>query len=163
MVFYKVGFVKLFVGYVNVDWFVEVVKIETKMAFHFKNTNKDIIFGKKDEKPYGDNNICRFCEKKFFSSKVRDHCHLTGKNRRPALTKGDINVTQKQNNFIPLVFHIFRNYDCHLFLNKLVDEEKDNFEVDNIPKRNEDFFSVSSGCINFLDSYRFLSYLRFVS
>ena len=115
MAFYKVGFMNLFAGYVNVDWFVEVVKLEIKMAFTIKNTNKDIIIGKKDEKLYGDINICRFYEKEFFSFKVRDHCRLTGKNGRPAFTKGDINVTQKQNVFIPLVFHIFRNYDCHLY------------------------------------------------
>ena len=45
----------------------------------------------------------------------------------------------------------------------MVDEKKDKFEFDIIPKRNEEFFSCTSGCIRFLDSYRFLFYLRFVS
>ena len=30
-------------GYNNVDWFVgEVIKLENKMSFYFKNTNKDL-------------------------------------------------------------------------------------------------------------------------
>ena len=65
-------------GYNNVDWFVdEVLKIENKMAFFFKNTKKDIIMTKEDEEDFRTNNICRFCQKEIISDKVRDHCHLT--------------------------------------------------------------------------------------
>ena len=49
----------------NVDWFVdEVIKLEIKMAFYFKNTKKDIIMTEENEKDYRINNICRFFEKK---------------------------------------------------------------------------------------------------
>ena len=37
------------------------------------------------------------------NSKVRDHCHLTGKYIRPAHSICNINVTQKQINFIPII------------------------------------------------------------
>ena len=38
-------------GYNNVDWFVdEVIKLENKLAFYFKNTNKDISMTKKMKK-----------------------------------------------------------------------------------------------------------------
>ena len=48
-------------GYTNVDWFVnEVIKLENKMAFCFKNTKKDIIMTEDDEEDYRNNNICRF-------------------------------------------------------------------------------------------------------
>ena len=51
-------------GYKNVDWFVdEVMKLENKMAFYFKNTNKDIIMTGENEEDYRNNKICRFCEK----------------------------------------------------------------------------------------------------
>ena len=54
-------------GYDNVDWFVdEVIKVENKMTFYFKNTNKDIIMTKENE-DYKNNNICRFCEKKILN------------------------------------------------------------------------------------------------
>ena len=103
-------------GHNNVDWFVdEVIKLENKMAFYFKNTKKDIIMTEEDEEDYKNDNICRFCEKEILSDKVRDHCHLTGKYRGPAHNTCNINVTQKQSNFIPFIFHNFSNYDCHMF------------------------------------------------
>ena len=145
-------------GYDNVDWFVnEIIKLENKIAFYFKNTNKDIIKTDKDEEDYKNNNICRFCEKFIESDKVKDHCHLTGKYRGPSHSKCNINVTQKQSNFIPFIFHNFSNYDCHMFFKKSVDKKnnKVNFEI--IPKTNEEYISVTYGCIRFIDSYRFLS------
>ena len=90
------------------------------MAFYFKNTNKGIIMAQEDEEDYRNNNICRFCEKEILSDKVRDHCHLTGKYRGSAHNTCNINVTQKQSNFIPFIFHNFSNYDCHMFFKKLV-------------------------------------------
>ena len=54
-------------GYDNVDWFVvEVIKLENKMTFYFKNTKKDIIMTEEDEEDFR-NNICRFCEKKILN------------------------------------------------------------------------------------------------
>ena len=53
-------------GYDDVDWFVvEVIKLENKMTFYFKNTKKDIIMTEEDEEDFRNNNICRFCEKKY--------------------------------------------------------------------------------------------------
>ena len=75
--------------------------------------------------------------KKKLIDKVRDHCHLTGQYRGPPHNKCNVNVTQKQNNFIPFVFHNFSNYDCHLFLKKFVDKKYEKVKFDNIPKTNE--------------------------
>ena len=112
----KCGYYKSPLGYNNEEWFVkEVIKIENKMTFYFKNTKKDIIMTEKDEKDYRNNNICRFCEKQIISDKVRDHCHLTSKYRGPAHSKCKIIVTQNKSNFIPFIFHNFSNYDCHVF------------------------------------------------
>ena len=145
-------------GYNNVDWFVdEVIKLENKMTFYFKNTKKDIIMTDEDEEDYRKNNICRFCGKFIESDKVRDHCHLTGKYRGPAHSKYNINVTQDQSNFIPFIFHNFSNYDCQIFFKKLVDKKNDKVIFDIIPKTNEEYISVTYGCIRFIDSYRFLS------
>ena len=145
-------------GYDNVDWFVdEVIKLENKMAFYFKNTKKDIIMTEEDEEDFRNDNICRFCEKVIESDKVRDHCHLTGKYRGPAHSKCNINVTQKQSNFIPFIVHNFSNYDFFFFFKKLVDKKKDKVDFDIIPKTNEEYISVTYGCIRFIDSYRFLS------
>ena len=59
--------------YKNVNWFVnDVIKIEKEMAFYFKNTKKDRIKTEEDVEDYGNNNICRFCEKNIECDKVRD-------------------------------------------------------------------------------------------
>ena len=154
----KSDYYKFPLGYDNVDWFVdEVIKLKNKMVFYFKNTKKDILMTDDDEEDFIIINICRFCEKEIISDKVRDHCHLTGSYRGPAHSKCNVNVTQKQRNFIPFLFHNFSNYDCHMFFKKLVDKKKDKVDFDIIPKTNEEYISVTYGCIRFIDSYRFLS------
>ena len=62
-----------------------------------------------------------------FSDKVRDHCHLTRKYRGHADCKYNIIVRQPQSKFNPntFQFHFFSNYDCHLFLKKLIDKKND--------------------------------------
>ena len=121
----KSDYYKSPLGYDNVEWFVDqIIKLENKMAFYFKNTKKDIIMTDKDEEDYQNNDICRFCEKNNESDKVRDLCHLTGDYRGPAHSKCNINVTQQQSNFIPFIFHNFSNYDSHMFFKKLVDKKK---------------------------------------
>ena len=79
------------------------------MAFYFKNTNKDIIMTEEEQEDFENNNICRFCEKNIESDKVRYPCQSTGKYRCPAHSKCNVNVTQKQSNFIPFIFHNFSN------------------------------------------------------
>ena len=145
-------------GYDNIDWFVkEVIKLENKTAFFFKETKKDIIMTKENEEDLKNINICRFCEKEIIFDRISDHCHLTGKYRGPAHNICNINVNQKDSNFIAFVFHIFSNYDCHMFFKKLVDLKKDKVKFEIIPKTNEEYISVKYGCIRFIDSYHFLS------
>ena len=127
------------------------------MASYFKNNRKDIIMTEKDEKDFDNHNICRFCEKKNISDKVREHCRLTGKYRGPAHNTCNINFTEKQSNFIPFIFHNFCNYDCHMFFQKFVDKKIDEVTFDSIPKTTEKYNGVTYGCIRFIDSYRFLS------
>ena len=154
----KSGYYESPSGYDNVDWFVkEIVKLENKMAFYFKNTKKEIIMTQEDEEDYKNNNICRFCEKEILSDKVRDHCHLTGKYRGLSHNICNVNVKQKDSNFIPFAFHNFSNYDCHMFFKRLIDLKKYKVKFKIIPKTNEEYNTVKYGCISFFDSYRFLS------
>ena len=154
----KSGYYESNLGYDNVVWFVkEVIKLENKKAFYFKNTNNDIIMTKEDEEDFENNNICRFCEKEISSDKVRDHCHLTGRYRGPSHNICDINVKQKDSNFNPFAFHNFSNYDCHMFFKKLVELKQDKVKFEIIPKTNEEYIKVRDGCIRFIDSYCFLS------
>ena len=154
----KSGYYESPLGYDNVNWFVkEVIKLENKMAFFFKNTKKDIIMKEENEEDYRNNINCRFCEKEIVSDKVIDHCHLTGKYRGPAHNTCNINVKQKDSIFIPFEFHNFSNYDCHMFFKKLVVLKKDEVKFKILPKTNEEYIAVKYGCIRFIDSYRFSS------
>ena len=140
----KSGYHKSPLEYNNVDWFVdEVIKLENKMVFYFENTKKDIIMTDEDEEDFKKDNFCRFCEKNIGCDEVRDHCHLTGKYRGPAHSKCNINVTQKQSNFIPFILHNFSNYDCHMFFKKLVDKKNDKVDFDIIPRTNEEYISAT--------------------
>ena len=154
----KSDYYKSPLGYNNVDWFVdEIIKLENKKTLYFKNNKKDIIKTEEDEEDFSNNIICQFCEKNIESDKVRDHCHLTGKNRGPAHSKCNINVSQNQSNFTPFIFHNFSNDDCHMFFKKLLDKKNDKVKFDIILKTNEEYISMTYGCIRFIDSYRFLS------
>ena len=135
----KSGYHEFSLAYDNVDWFVnEVIKLENKMAFYFKNSKKDIIMTEEDEENFENDNICRFCEKEILSDKVRNHWHLTGKYRGPAHSKCNVNVTRKQSNFQPFMFHNFSNYDCQMFFKNLVDSKIDKVKFDMITETNEE-------------------------
>ena len=67
----KSDYYKYPLGYDNADWFVdEVIKLENKMTFYFKNTKKDIIMTEENEEDFRNKNICRFCEKNNESDTV---------------------------------------------------------------------------------------------
>ena len=44
-----------------------------------------------------------------------------------------------------------------MFFTKMVNKKKDKVDFEIIPKTNEEYISVTYGCIRFIDSYRFLS------
>ena len=145
-------------GYENVNWFVdEIIKLENKMNFWFKNTKKDIIMTEENKQDFENDNICRHCEKYIETDKVRDHCHLTGNYRGPAHSDCNLKVKQKDSDFITIGLHNFSNYDCHMFFKLLVDRKKRNVKFEIIPKTDEKYISVKYGCIKFKDTYRFLS------
>ena len=95
---------------------------------------------------------------RFFDGKVRDYCILTGKYREPAHFQCYKNVKdkQKQYNFVPILFHNFSNYDCHLFFKTLIDKKPNYINLSVIPKTNEEYLSVNYGMQKFIDSFKFL-------
>ena len=154
----KGGYQKSPLGYGNVDWFVdEINKLENKMKFWFRKTEKDIIMTQEDNDAFENKNICRFCEKKIEAGQVKDHRHLTGRYRGPDHNTCNINVNQKDSIFIKVILHKFSIYDCHLFFKQLVDKTRDKVDYKVIPKTNEEYISIRYGCARFIDSYRILS------
>ena len=159
----KDGYVKYF-GEDCVEWFInEMLEIESYMKTYFKNEieiNLDTI-------PENYNQTtCWLCEKEFKPKDMkenpiaRDHCHLTGRFRGLAHNNCNLNTRKDHTSFVPILFHNFSGYDCHLIFEKLINmATKKNIKInenDIIAKSSETCISVKIGCLKFLDSYRFL-------
>ena len=106
------------------------------------------------------------CEKEFRPKDkkenpiVKDHCHLTGRCRGLAHNNCNPKTRKTHTSFVPLLFHNFSGYDCHLIFGKLINiatEKNINInENDIIAKSSENYISVKIGCLKFFDTYRFL-------
>ena len=70
---------------------------------------------------------------------------MTGKFRVPAHNTCNINVKQKDSNFIPFAFHNFSIYDSKMFSKRLVDLKKGKVKFEIIPKTNEEYIVVKYG------------------
>ena len=61
------GYCESILGYNSVEWFVnDVMILQNKMFFYFKNTKKDINMTQENKKDFENNNNCRFCGKNYF-------------------------------------------------------------------------------------------------
>lgn len=104
---------------------------------------------------------CHICNGLLGSDRVRDHSHLTGKYRGAA--HNECNLNYQVGKFIPIYFHNFSGYDCHLFIKDLAACEGD---IKVIPLNKELYVSLSlhikmdekNGLeMRFLDSFRFMA------
>lgn len=109
--------------------------------------------------------IChqKFDSSKFATSKVRDHCHATGKFLGSAHSK--CNVLDKSCREIPVFIHNLKGYDSHFLLQhveKYINDAK-NYRLDVIAQTSEKFLTIgvkkSFYGIKFIfkDSFSFLS------
>ena len=159
----KDGYIKYF-GEDCVQWFVnEMMEIENYMKTYFKNEleiNLDTIPENYDK------TTCWLCEKEFKPKDLKenpivtDHCHLTGRFRGLAHNNCNLNARKAHTSFVPILFHNFSGYDCHLIFEKLINmATKKNIKInenDIIAKSSENYIYVKIGCLKILDSYRFL-------
>ena len=134
---------------------------------------------KKEEKKHNKQEVCHICKKGFSTddsnvSKVRDHCHYTGKYRGAG---HDIcNLRYKIPKEIPVVFHNGSTYDYHFIIKELAEEFEGEFEclgentekyitfsvpikkeITKKDKNGNDKITKISYKIKFIDSYRFMS------
>ena len=163
----KDGYIKYF-GEDCVEWFVnEMLEIEGDMKNYFKNELEILL----DTIPKKfDRASCWLCQKEFKPKDVKenpvvkDHCHLTGKFRGLAHINCNLNTRKAHTSFVPILFHNFSGYDCHLMFEELVNMAiEKNIKInenDIIAKSSENYISVKIGCLKFLDSYRFLDASR---
>ena len=125
-----------------------------------------------DEKQFEMSKACARCNIAFNdkSQKVRDHNHYNGIYRQCLCKK--CNLMLKLTRYtLPIIFHNFKNYDCHMICNKAIGKMK-NWEFNVIAATSDKYFTLEAkvkvGEVNqngkgifyklkFMDSYQFLS------
>ena len=95
---------------------------------------------------------CHICGKDLGADKVRDHDHITG--RFHGAAHNECNLNYKFTGKIPVVFHNLRGYDSHLIMSAI---GKDDKKITCIPNNMEKYVSFSLGCMDFIDSFQFMS------
>ncbi|XP_067208480.1 uncharacterized protein [Linepithema humile] len=73
--------------------------------------------------------MCHVCEKPFTpdDTRVRDHCHLTGRYRGAA--HSSCNLNYKDSHVIPVIFHNLSGYDAHFIIKDVANAFEDNVEL----------------------------------
>ena len=129
------------------------------IASNYFETNLPLEITPEEHQSFQQSKVCWLCERKLDGEdNVRDHDHLTGKYRGAAHNKCNINCKKKSSSFVPIFFHNFSGYDCHLIFEELLTSAYNlKLPINIIPKSMENYVSVQVGCLRFLDSYRFLS------
>ena len=148
------------------EWFVKEMLILEQEANKYFKTNLELQITPEEES-FKLAEECWLCEQPFteYEQPVRDHDHLTGRYRGAAHNTCNINCKQTSSSFVPIFFHNFSGYDCHLIFQELLTQAytvgqqscEKRYEPKIIPKSMENYVSIQVGCLRFLDSYRFLS------
>ena len=111
---------------------------------HLSLPKKEMIpLSPEEWKKFRESKVCWLCRGKFGEkrfSKVRDHCHYTGKFRGAA--HQSCNLKFQRPKFTPVFFHNLQNYDAHLFVRALglLDEV---LSIKCIPNNDEKYISFS--------------------
>ena len=115
---------------------------------------KKLIMTQEDEEHYNNTQKCWICEENIAEDKVRDHCHITGKNR--GAPHKECNLQLKISNKLPVIFHNLEGYDGHIIFREL--DNFDNINIKVIPKSTaEKYMSfIINKKIIFLNSMQFL-------
>ena len=123
--------------------FIRELISQVKKA-HLSLPKKEMIpLNSEEWKKFRESEVCWLCKKKFGEktlSKVRDHCHYTGKFRGAA--HQSCNLKFQRPKFTPVFFHNLQNYDAHLFVRALglMDEV---LSIKCIPNNDEKYISFS--------------------
>ena len=126
-----------------------------------------MIYGLADERKFRNRKRCHICSQKFKANstkgktlftKVRDHCHITGKFRGPAHEACNLNYKfcQSLNRKVkvPVIIHNLRGYDSHLIIKHFHDRSAN---ISCIPNNMEKYMALAINNLQFIDSFQFMS------
>lgn len=133
--------------------FVEcMVKEQEAIEEKFKHCEPMIMTGT-DWQSFKKATHCHICNKELGAIKVRDHCHVTGQFRGAA--HNECNINYKFTGRIPVIFHNLRGYDSHVIMQAIGRIQGKQLKC--IPNNMEKYISFSLGCMDFIDSFQFMS------
>ena len=149
-----------------VSWFVEELKNLAQRVKIILTTNVPMVNLTREEwEKFNSATHCHICEKPFVSddTRVRDHCHLTGRYRGPA--HSNCNLNYKDSFCIPIVFHNLSGYDSHFIIKEIATAFEGGIGL--LPITKEKYISFTKNVklaeeenhikLRFIDSYKFLS------
>ena len=136
------------------DTFIEhMMEVEEFLKDRLKTENALALeMMEEDEMTFKQASICHICSKTLGGDSVRDHCHITGEYRGAAHKNCNINFRLRKR--IPVVFHNLRGYDAHVIMQAIGKTDK---RIECIPNNMEKYISFSMGCMDFIDSFQFMS------
>ena len=128
--------------------FVNMLEENVKSIYKRFDKPKKMIFGAKEREEFDGATECWICHGEFAKddTKVRDHCHLSGKYRGAAHNK--CNLKYRRPNFTPVLFHNLSGYDSHLFIKNIGVTEGN---INCIPNNEETYISFSKDIV--VDEY----------
>ena len=165
---------KIYRGEKAVYTFMEYLLDEVKYCKKIMKTefNKPLKMTKENEDKFQKAEECYICNKKYTNkdTRVRDHCHITGKYRGSAHQECNLQLRVNPEKIkIPVIFHNLRGYDSHFIMQEIGAIVK-NYEYTNkkgqkcqmninaIPNNMEKYIAFMLGNhLNFLDSFQFMS------
>ena len=137
-----------------------------------KYFNKPLRMTEENEQEFKKATTCHICDKKYTEkdTRVRDHCHITGKFRGSAHQECNLKLRINPKEIqIPVIFHNLKGYDSHFIMqeigaivkkhvykNKKGEEKQMNINA--IPNNMEKYMSFMLGKnLTFIDSFQFMS------
>ena len=137
-----------------------------------KYFNKPLRMTEENEQEFKKATTCHICDKKYTEkdTRVRDHCHITGKFRGSAHQECNLKLRINPKEIkIPVIFHNLKGYDSHFIMqeigaivkkhvykNKKGEEKQMNINA--IPNNMEKHMAFMLGNhLTFIDSFQFMS------
>ena len=166
--------IQLYRGEKAVYKFMENILEEVKYCKRVmkKYFNKPLRMTEKNEQEFKKATTCHICDKKYTEkdTRVRDHCHITGKFRGSAHQECNLKLRINPKEIkIPVIFHNLRGYDSHFIMQeigKIVKEytykdkkgEVKQMNINAIPCNMEKYMAFMLGNhLTFIDSFQFMS------
>ena len=103
-----------------ITWFARQLNDLAHQVKNIVSTNVPMeTLSKEQLEAYCSTTRCHICVKPFApdDTRVRDHCHLTGRFRGPA--HANCNLNYKNSFYIPIVFHNLSGYDAHFIIKEI--------------------------------------------